>query len=148
MYMQANQRQSHASKPMFQSVMEFLLSKITSQHGKRILFITSLYFQVVRIERMKAEIITKLNEVMGLTSNEDALRFPAKIRGVVWSNTDLTAALSEEVLDKDISEDRAREISEHVVDIAPKWVRYGRRADMVTDVMTLIQSGRQLAAAA
>jgi len=51
-------------------------------------------------------------------------------------------------LDKDISEDRAREISEHVVDIAPKWVRYGRRADMVTDVMTLIQSGRQLAAAA
>ncbi len=148
MYMQANQRQSHASKPIARSVMEFLLSKITSQHGKRILFITSLYFQVVRIERMKAEIITKLNEVMGLTTNEDALRFPATFRGVVWSNTDLTAALNEEVLDKDISEDRAREISEHVVDIAPKWVRYGRRADMVTDVMTLIKSGGQLAAAA
>ena len=146
MYAQASQRQG-TIKSAFTAVFEFLMSKLTSRHGKRIIFITSLYFQVVRLERLKSDAMTKLNEIMSLAACEDALRFPVAIRGMVWHNTDLSSTLSEELLDTDISEDRVKEISERVVGLTPKWLRYGQ-TEMLADVGALIRGGSLMATAA
>ena len=127
-----------------QAVFEFLMSKVTSRHGKRIIFVTSLYFKVVRIERLKTDAIAKLNTIMQLATSEDALRLPAALRGMVWRFSELPEALNEEILDTEVSMEEALELSEKVVAASPVWVRYGRD-DMVKDVLDLIRQGGQLA---
>lgn len=146
MHTQASQTLSNRS--VWTTAGEFLLSKLISRHGKRIVFITSLYFQVVRIERLKSEGMAKLNQLMGLAASEDALQLPTLLRGMVWKNTDLGNALNEEALDSEITEARAEGIAKRVVEMAPAWVRYGRQTDMVDDVKKLIQNGSMMAAAA
>ena len=150
MYTQASQR-TWNPRSLFWSAMEFLVSKLTSRHGKRIIFITSLYFHVVRIEQMKLDAIRKLNQVMKLAANEGALVLPTAIRGFVWRDpnlTNLSNELSEEHLSQSVPQERAVEISERVVDTMPKWLAYGPRKEMVDDVCDLIQNGDKLAQAA
>lgn len=119
-----------------------------SRHGKRLFFITSLYSHVVRIEHLRAEAVSKLNEIMGLARREEALQFPVAYHEVVWNNTGIDTVLSEELLNKDIADDQALEVSRKVVRLTPKWIRYGREDDMVQDVFELIRNGSSLAAAA
>jgi hypothetical protein len=145
MYVRAGQRQG--IRGAFQAILEFVLSKVLSRHGKRILFITSLYFQVVQIERLKADAIQKLNSIMKLAHAEEALQLPVAMRGMVWNSTAIQDTLTAELMDQDITDERANEISEKVVSMAPPWLRYGSR-DMVKDVVDLIRNGSQLAAAA
>lgn len=145
MYVRAGQRQG--LRAAFKAALEFILSKVLSRHGKRILFITSLYFQVVQIERLKADAIRKLNTIMKLAHAEEALQLPVAMRGLVWNSTAIQQTLSAELMDQNISDDRAQKISEEVVSLAPTWLRYGSQ-DMVKDVIELIRNGPQLAAAA
>lgn len=129
------------------SIGQFFLSKLISTHGKRIIFITSLYFQVVQLERLKADALSKLNSMMNLAANEQALQLPAALRGIVWNHTTIGEELSVELLDQEISTERAHLLSERVVELSPSWVRYNRR-DMLSDVFDLISKGGQLAEAA
>ncbi len=143
MYTQVSQR-DQSQPTMIQRLVGFLISKFTSRHGKRIIFITSLYFQVVRIEQLKADVIKKLNQVMSLSSSEDALLFPAAISGLLWKGHDISQTLCEADLAQPISRERAQEISARVVDRMPACIRYARRQDMVSDVMNLIANGELL----
>lgn len=143
MYAQASQKRSVSAT--LHAAMEYCLSKLISRHGKRILFITSLYFQVVQIERLKADAISKLNSIMHLAHSEEALKLPAAIRSIVWNKADIARELTVDQLDGDISEEKAKEISAKVVAMAPSWIRYGRTDDMIKDVVDLICNGHQIA---
>ena len=145
MYVRAGQRQGVMA--VIRAAVEFVLSKVLSRHGKRVLFVTSLYFQVVQIEQLKAEAISKLNTIMKLAHDDDALQLPAAVRGVVWNSTAIQDTLSVELRDQTLTDDRAHEIAEKVVSMTAPWLRYGSQ-NMVKDVFDLIRNGHQLAAAA
>lgn len=144
MYTQASQRRGF--KARLQSVLEFCLSKLISRHGKRVLFVTSLYMEVVRLGRLKAEALGKLNTLMKIASCESALRLPVAMRGMVWSETGLSRELGEQLLDHELSDVEVRELSKKVVALTPSWLRYEPPA-MATDVYELIRNSSQLAAA-
>lgn len=151
MYAHNGQRQN-VVQGAYKSALEYVLSKVISRHGKRIFFITSLYFQVVQIEKLKAEALSKLNAIMKLAHHEEALRLPAALRGRVWDSTALHATLSGELLDQDVTDERAKEISRKVVELTPHWLRYGHpdsgTTEMEKDIVQLIRSGKELAAVA
>lgn len=134
-------------KARFAAFFEFILSKLISNHGKRIIFITSLYFHVVRLERLRADALTKINSIMNLAANEKALYLPIAIREIVWNHTSIDDELSAELLDQEISAEKAHSLSQRVVELSPEWVRYNKR-DMLSDVFDLISKGSQLAQAA
>lgn len=129
---------------LFQTFVE----KAVSRHGKRVFFITSLYFELVEIEKLRSDAVAKLNQIMRIAHDDAALQLPAAMRGMVWGNTPLHEALDADLLGQEISETRAREISEKIVDMSPQWLRYGRRTDMIDDVLDLIRNGGQLVATA
>lgn len=122
--------------------------KLTSRHGRRILFITSLYFQIVRIEQMRQDVVSRLNDIMALAKSEKALQLPIAIRGIVWRGSNLTDILSAEELSRPIPRDRAQAISERIVDRMPRCLAYSVRREMIDDVLTLLQNGALLAKAA
>lgn len=129
------------------SIGQFFLSKLISSHGKRIIFITSLYFQVVQFERLRADALSKLNSIMNLAANEQALQVPAMMHGMVWNHIALDDELGAELMDREITPERAHSLSERVVELSPPWVRYDKR-DMLSDVFDLLSKGSQLAQAA
>lgn len=129
-------------------VVDWLVPRVTSRHGRRILFITSLYFQIVSYDQLRADVITKLNSLMKLASSEKALQLPIAIRGVLWNGSEITEIIRAEDFTAPLSEERARSISERVVDHMPRYLAYGQRREMVDDVLNLIRNGGTLARAA
>ena len=126
------------------AMIEFCMSKLLPKHGKRIIFVSSLYAQVTQLERMKADVVSKLNSVMNLAYREEALHLPAAISRVVWRNSRVGQVLTRELLNQDIDEKKMREVSQSVVKLTPVWMRYGDK-DMENDVRSLILNGRNLA---
>lgn len=125
----------------------FMVSKLASNHGKRVLYITSLYCHVVRFERMQKDAIAKLNRVMQVAHRERAMDLPVAMRQYVWQDTSIDDLLNEDLLSGTLTATKARDLSAKVVDLAPAWLRYGPRERMVQETFELLSKGGQLAAA-
>lgn len=128
---------------LVRTVIEFILSKLVNQHTKRIIFVTSLYTRVSRLDQLQHSAVAKLNQVMVLASNEDSLSFTARLQSVIWNKTEINNVLSPEVLSRGLSEEQKRELSTRVVDMAPKCLRYGKPS-MIKDVQNLLSQLDQL----
>lgn len=126
-------------------LMRFMLSKLVSRQGKRIFFVTSLYCHAYHLDSLKADAITKLNRVMGLVSDEKGLHFPILFHEMVWKGTHVNDVLATHSLDEPLSEDAVQSLSAQLVDMAPKFINYGRK-DMVEDVADLLRNSNRLAA--
>lgn len=129
----------------------FLLSRMTNTHAKRILFLTSLYCRVVRLEHMRDDTIDQLNGLLRLAKRRDALRLPVAVQGMVWTD-DLSAQVREELCRTDFDESKAEELASRVIAGAMSWMRYGNPGEMEEDIITMFrdihdESPRELAVA-
>ncbi len=132
---------------LVRTVMEFILSKLVNQHTKRIIFVTSLYTRMSRMETLQHSAVAKLNQLMVLATNEDSLSFSARLQSVIWNKTALNSVLTPEVLHMQLSEEQRREISTQVVDMAPRWLRY-QKPSMIKDICSLLTHTDELVPAA
>jgi hypothetical protein len=135
-------------KDGFRSIGFMLVSALLPMHGKRLIFITSLYCYVARLDELQDEALNRLNQAMYLAKNGHALRFPAAVSGVVWNGIGIQSVLSMDVLNNDASPLKTLEIAERVVALSPSWLRYSSRNKMVRDVRALINNTTGLAQAA
>lgn len=121
------------------TVLEFLLSKLVSQHVKRIIAMSSLAAKCTPLGRLEREGIDRLNALLVLTlqGREDALMAPSRLKNFVWGNTKLDEVLTPDTLNRPMSEEQAREISLRIVDLSPKWLRY-KKTLMFDDVFRLV----------
>lgn len=127
-------------KRMLYTVLELFGSKFVSKHGKRVMFIASLYAQITQLERMKAEVVAKLNAVMGSKFTRDAAaNFPAAFSDIVWRGTDVGSLIAQELSTGIVDEQRAQQLSARIVHISPPWCRYGSR-EMEADVKKLLMT--------
>lgn len=142
MHITASSRQRTSS--LAGAVLEFLLSKLVNQHTKRIIFVTSLYTRVSRLNQLEQSAITKLNQLMVLATNEDSLSFTSRLHQVIWGGTGINETLTPEILRSEMSEEVRRQLSTRVVDMSPKWLRY-EKPNMIKDVVNLLRQSPQLA---
>ncbi len=125
-------------KQWFYIVLEFLGAKFVSKHGRRVMFIASLYAQITQLGRMKAEVVAKLNAVMGLKiTREAAAEFPAAVSDIVWRGTDVSSLITQELSTGIVDERRAQALSARIVSLSPSWLRYGNQ-EMEADVQQLL----------
>lgn len=131
------------STSLVRAAMEFLLSKLVNQHTKRIIFVTSLYTRVSRLTLLEQSAVVKLNQLMVLATNENSLSFTSRLQSLVWGQTAVNDMLSLEALRGELTDARCRELSTRVVDMSPKWLRYGK-PNMIRDVVNLLRQSPQL----
>lgn len=112
--------------------------------GRRILFITSLYFRIASLEALKDEAIAKLNTLMQLSSHDSGMHLPALLHSFIWRKTPITDILKPEAIYQEVSNEEAMRISQRVVECAPRFVCYGSEQEMVDDVYKLITEGNRL----
>jgi hypothetical protein len=135
--MQSTTSHHQRASSLVRTAMGSILSKLVNEHTKRIIFITSLYARVSRIDKLQQSAMVKLNQLMVLATNESSLPFSARLHQLVWGGTDLTDVLTPELLQSRLNEDQRRELSTQVVDMTPKCLRYGKLA-MIKDVQKLL----------
>lgn len=122
-----------------------LLGSLVNPHSRRILFITSLYFQLTRKETASDEMMEKLNKVMELASvTPSSLRLPAQFHHLFWDEEKLkqvlkgcdaseTECLWDQALSTDIDQ-----VSKGILTVTPSWLRYGREETMLKDLRRLL----------
>ncbi len=119
----------------------FLLVHMTNAHGKRILFLASLYYRIVRLDEMREEALGKLNALMNLAKSDKALRMPWAVRDIVWSNGDSLSNLINaemEVTDPTARDAKIRSLCEQLVDGATPGLRYADSPTMISDVHDML----------
>lgn len=119
----------------------YLLGIFLPMHTKRILLVTTLHLQLVRDGIFREETLEKLNQAMGLAKYEDALKVPAAVYDEVWDHDALSKAIHETVngyvADACLPFEDAKKISESILNVTPHWLQYGRRDDMMKDLIQL-----------
>jgi len=116
----------------------FLLSRMTNTHAKRILFLTSLYCRVVRLEHLRDDTIDQLNGLLALAKRKEALRLPAAVQGIVWTD-ELSSQVRAELHQSEFDETKAVELARRVIDGSKSWMLYGKSGEMEQDIITMFR---------
>jgi hypothetical protein len=105
------------------------------------MFLASLFGYLIGKKTPSNESINRLNSVLNLYSDQDAIKFPIHIYKSLWKslddNVDYYTAIGESFTSyaKRLSlSGRSREISEVVFRHAPYWMLYGDREIILKDI--------------
>lgn len=131
----------------FERLVIFYLEHYGSKHIKRVIFFGSLFPYALQLERLKRDVMTKLNHHMGIALNSSTLLFPGMFRNLVWGQKGLEDAIRPEDIKRDITDERAEEIARLIVSRTPQCIVYDTTEKMVRDVQYMFVHGDQLAPA-
>lgn len=127
------------------TALSMLLSAIIPRHGKRILFNTSIYFELSRETYPSSKVLKRLNSALRLAVNTDALELPAHLHALFWQNR--LDEILHQIPIQDLIEGQDPEKIEIfcsiLVNSTPRWLKYGRRTDMVQDVKRVLTRTRE-----
>ena len=118
----------------------FLLSRVTNSHSRRILFLTSLYCRVVRLEHLRDDTIDQINTLLSLAKRREALRLPAAVRNIVWTNEALNSKIHEELHRKEFDPIKAEELAQLIISDAVDWMWYDDPKRMTQDIVEMLAS--------
>ncbi len=116
-----------------------LLGLLLPNKIKRITYLTSLHARLVRDGVFQQELLSKVNQALHLAKDDKALEFPAHMHHRLWEDERIRplfahADFSQQVC---LPFDEAKRISEELVDMTPRWLRYAQYQDMVVDTLKL-----------
>lgn len=131
----------------FKIAFVFLLSTLLPVRTKRVMFLSTLYTLLFSdTSNEMEEALHRINEQFRLVDNERAMELPILLRRVIWNEEQVEQCVSEQcdILEptRMPNEAQLRAASERVLALTPKWLRYGRRDDMIGDVLSVLTAGR------
>lgn len=128
------------------SVLIFCLAGLIPKRAKRIIFLSTLFRIIDEPEKEKTDIdpktLKKLNDVLSLCHNEDALHFPCHLTNVMW-NKDIIENLPQKVKGE-IEPHELDLITDKVIKNAPSFMLYDSNRTMRQDIKLLIRSQNQI----
>lgn len=135
----------------FRRALIAMLSVVLGMHngnGKRILFLTTLFMQLAKLPAFQRETMAKFNQSLKLARTEDALMVPSQLHRMIWNGETLEQTIQDacggDIFCTTLNPEDASKACARIVDSTPQWLRYGRREDMVTDIMRLLASSREV----
>jgi hypothetical protein len=120
-----------------------LFYKCVSKHAKHVFFIASLHGQYSHYAQHRRMAVEKLNEVIDLAFRPEALHFPIALHAKVWKDTGVDQILTETAIVNAVTEAEVRTLATKVVQISPRWSRYGTEEEMIKDTAAWIRSQHQ-----
>lgn len=121
-----------------------VLGIILPSHIRRALFVTTLYVQLTKENILQEATLARLNQRLGLATDDQSLEFNAIWADVVWSDVEIRKYLSEtlgsNVLDPShkLSFDEIQVACGFFADNCPKCLSYGTRQMMMSDIQNLL----------
>lgn len=119
---------------------EQLLKKKIPSKVKRMCFIASLTANIRGISVLDHESLKTLNETMSLANNEGSLLIPVKAGKSIWRDSAKDFdAIRNLIKVCDWSKEQVSKICTAIMSIIPKWLWYGDRHAVATDVELLLR---------
>lgn len=136
-----------------QKIGNFLCQRISGR-VKRLIFLSSVFGLIENVSAPSKDTLSKLNKVLRLAHNNDAIAFPIYIHSWLWSNCEPTrkvliddSEVSLTELLSDINECSLREthagvfnkLAKYLSNIAPEWIVYGPTQMIAKDLEVLFK---------
>lgn len=119
--------------------MASLAAKYLPVRTKRLMFLASFAAQLKEPKEMSGELLHKLNKVLSLSADDNALKFPVHLSHAIWRNRPLEAGVKQSLKTSDIRP-RAQAVARKVIAAMPACLRYGDEAEMSQDVENLLRN--------
>jgi len=114
-------------------------------------FISSVYGYLKNDEVVSDEVLKKLNVVLSLSKDDQAIKLPLVIKDIVWKDLSQSYFLdsvpvgyevmqSREYIGALIKRNRLDEAITTLIDCAPCWTLYGSKTDISFDLKVLIRN--------
>lgn len=124
------------------------LDRHTPRRFKRLIFLSSVIGVVKGMKSPDEGAIEKLNEVLRIAYNKNAMQFPMQVHSWIWN--DRLRTLDIELEDRIVSvttltqtkldEQDFIHIAHYFIDNAPKWLIYGSIRQIAKDLETLFRN--------
>ena len=120
------------------------LNKILSNRIKRLVFLSSLTAVLVDATELDNETLHKLNTLLGLCINDNAMRLPISMRDFIWHHMTLAQVLSTEPTWTDLTEEKISSMTSSIMRKMPSWLHYSKEVDIKRDVECLLHNSNSI----
>jgi hypothetical protein len=130
------QQRLHQQRERLGQFTQTTLHKKLPRRSKRIIFVATIAGRLEKTDTLSSEILAKLNAVLKLSPDDNALKFPVYLNEVVWRGKPLE--------NLGVLEEVGTDIVKWAHETVPFWLTYGRASDMVSDaivVKRLVEGG-------
>ena len=125
-----------------------LLTIGVSKHGKRLIFVVTLFAGLNKARETSLESLQTLNNKLGVTEYDAALEFPVLMAGRIWGDLTLDCVLGGECTGgrqcQSLCQEELARMADKVLSIMPKWMRYAPLETMLKDAEQVVQTNRAL----
>lgn len=117
-----------------------LISFLLPERLIRVLFISSLYTKIFKIETVDPLVLHKLNSILKVCENDYALGAGMKLSNIFWNDVELKQiqVVLNNKNELTISKEVEEEIASAIIKNTPKWLLYNR-ADMYMDIRRMVE---------
>lgn len=134
----------HICKYLFVLSLISIFRVFVPSKGKKMMYIVSIYSQLVQDKILEATTLDNLNMKLNLACQPEALQFPMELSDAIWKDISFKDIFKEELGQyyqcdgtHCIPFAEAQIISAKIVDRTPWWLRYDIKSNMVRDLATL-----------
>ena len=117
-------------------VMNRILTVILPRHGKRAVFLTTLFVEISKISPTHKGFLEELNQHLKIVDTNDALDFPAKLHNTIWRGRELQLRVE----NGEISEEELNGIAARIIHDLPEWSSYGNYHDVLRETHEVIKT--------
>lgn len=122
----------------------WLADKIFPERMIRILFLSSLYSRLFKVEVLEDDIFHKVNEILSVCETDSALGVGMKLNRVFWDNVELGVIETQLIDGKiQIGKETKEKIIREIIAKTPSWLRYSKE-EMQKDVGRLVDNRMRL----
>lgn len=125
-----------------------ILGKVLSKRTKRIIFVSSFIAHIQNCQSSNKTLLSKLNTLMELSSDDNALDLPMRFHNRIWANAQIDEIFREknlqllsinEIVHMEFSSPQIRTMSEQIVKTTPDWLKYDSNTKMRADLIKLFK---------
>lgn len=105
---------------------------------KRLIYLSSLIATLRNTDSLDISAANKINNVLKLSSTgTNALMLPVSLSRSIWANKIVIDGSVDKIKSNIDDKDAVLNSIYRIIDLTPKWIRYGRREDMVKDLLSV-----------
>lgn len=138
----------------FADLITSFLTRILPDRTKRLVLLSSLTARLRDTNFFDQCTIEKLNKLMVLASNPEAIGLPVHLSKVIWQGKDVKYIMHSCFLNQSVSllangDESARysniqlsitNTAMNIIDGMPSWLRYGKKDEIMNDIVNLLNN--------
>ena len=120
------------------------INKLLPNRIKRLVFLSSLTAILVDMKELNNETLHKLNTLLGLCMNDNAMKLPISMRDFIWHHMTPAQVLNTEPIWDKLSTESISTMSSSIIKKMPSWLHYNKDMDIKRDVEYLLHNRSSL----